>query len=209
MAGNAPLLSPEAQARVAQAVVRAEASTTAEIVVMLSARSGAYRSLVLLVALLVALVAPWPLIAFTDWSAAAIVLTQAGAAAAILAAGLHGPTRLALVPAPLRRRRAREAARLAFRTRGLARTRGRTGVLLFLALAERHAEIVADVGVLARTGPEAWTAILADLSGALRRGEAEAGLVAAVAALGAQFAHDLPGPPGDPDELPNRLIVLG
>lgn len=189
-------------------MARAEATTAAEIVVMLSLRAGRYRSPVLVAALLVALLVPWPLIALTAWSAGAIALAQASVVAAFLAVSQHGPTRLALVPSRLRRGRARDAARLAFRTRGLVRTRGRTGVLLFLALAERHAEIVADVGVLERVDPEAWRGLLADLTDALRRGEAEAGLIHAVEALGARLAQALPVEPDDADELPNRLIVI-
>ena len=52
MAGRAEhLLGPEARARVAAAIARAEAGTSGEIVVMLSARSGVYRSAAPLAAL--------------------------------------------------------------------------------------------------------------------------------------------------------------
>ena len=207
MTGRLPILTPEAQARVAAAIARAEAGTSGEIVVMLSARAGRYRSIVLLAALIAALAAPWPLIAFTAWSAGAIALVQGALAAAVLALSLHEPSRLALVPAWLRRARAREAGQHAFWSRGLSRTRGRTGVLLFLALAEHHAEIVTDTGILARIAPEAWNGILADLLAALARGETEAGLVMAVERVGACLAAAFPAGPADPDELPNRVIV--
>ncbi len=101
----------------------------------------------------------------------------------------------------------REAAQFAFWSRGLSRTRGRTGVLLFLAVAERHAEIVADEGILARIAPEAWSGVLRDLMAALARGEAEAGLIRAVERIGAALAAEFPAAPGDTDELPNRVIV--
>jgi putative membrane protein len=176
--------------------------------VMVSRQAGAYRSLVLLAALVGALILPWPLIVLTGWSAAAILLAQAALAATILAAGQSRRLRLALVPRRLRGARAREAAQRAFWSRGLSLTRGRTGILLYLSLAERHAEIVADLGVLRHIAPAAWDEILADLVRTLGRGETEAGLTAAVERVGRCLAEHLPAGAGDPDELPNRVIVV-
>ncbi|MBY0397291.1 MAG: TPM domain-containing protein, partial [Thermoleophilia bacterium] len=104
--------------------------------------------------------------------------------------------------------RAREAARRAFWSRGLSLTRRRTGVLLYLSLAERHAEIVTDLGVLREIPPAAWDGILAELMPALGRGAIEDGLTTAVARVGACLAEHLPAGPGDPDELPNRVVVV-
>ena len=201
------ILSPEARDRIAEAVRRVETGTSGEIVVMVSARAGAYRSVALLAALLGGLILPWILIWLTNLSAAAIALGQAGLVLLLLAAGLSEPLRLALVPGRMRRARAGDAARLAFWSRGLSRTRGRTGVLIYLAMAEHHAEIVADAGILARIGPERWNAALGCLIGALRRGEIEAGLVGAVEQVGAILAAEFPPGPSDPNELPNRVIV--
>jgi putative membrane protein len=200
-------LTPEALARVAEAISRAEAGTAGEIVVMLSARASRYRSIPPVAALVGVLLAPWPLIALTQWGPVRILLVQAALAAAILALGLREGLRVALVPRPLRRARAREAALRAFRARGLTRTRGHTGVLLYLALSERHAEVVADEGILRRIPANAWDGILADLLAALARGGAEGGLTRAVAQLGARLAAEFPAGPDDPDELPNRVIV--
>ena len=111
-------------------------------------------------------------------------------------------------PRQLRRARAREAARRAFWSRGLSLTRRRTGVLLYLSLAERHAEIVTDLGVLREIPPTAWDGILAELVPALGRGAVEDGLTAAVERVGACLAEHLPAEPGDPDELPNRVVVV-
>ncbi|ACL56225.1 TPM domain-containing protein [Methylobacterium nodulans] len=203
----ADLLTRDACERIAAAVARAEAGTAGEIVVMVSARAGLYRSPVLAVALVGGLLAPWPLLLLTGWSTGLVLVAQAAVVALILGASLSEPLRLAFVPRSVRRARVREAAQFAFRSRGLTRTRGRTGLLLFLALAERHAEIVADEGILARIDAQIWADLLTDLAAALRRGEVEAGLVAAVARLGERLATALPAGPGDADELPNRVIL--
>ncbi len=204
----ADALTPEVQARLARAVARAEAGTSGEIVVMVVARAGAYRALVLLATLVAALVLPWPLIALTAWSAVSICLAQAALVAAVLLASQNARLRLALVPRRLRGDRAREAARRAFRSRGLNRTRSRTGVLLYLSVAERHAEIVTDLGVLRHVPPATWDRILADLTRALGQGVTEAALTAAIAAIGTCLAEHLPAGPDDPDEMPNRVIVV-
>ena len=203
-----PLLDAEARARIERAVGRAEAATAGEIVVMVAARAGQYRSFATVAALVGGLILPWPLLALTAWSTGTILLAQAALVAAILAAGLSEPLRLGLTPRRVRRARARDAARRAFRARGLGRTRGRTGILLHLSLAEQHAEIVADTGILERVGDARWTTTLADLTAALRAGEAEAGLLRAIERIGAELARHVPAGPDDPDELPNHVIVV-
>jgi len=203
----ADILPSAACERLAAAVSRAEAGTSGEIVVMVGRRAGAYRSVVLLTALIAALILPWPLIALTGWSAATILLAQAALVAAILGLSQNARLRLALVPRRLRSARAREAGQRAFWSRGLSRTRSRTGVLLYLSLAERHAEIVTDLGVLQRIPAQSWDGILAELTHALARGEIEGGLTKAVERIGACLTEHLPAGPRDPNELPNRVIV--
>ena len=192
---------------IAAAIGRAEADTSGEIVVVVAARAGLYRSPALALALFAGLAVPWPLIALTGLSAAWIALIQALTVLAVLLATLDARLRTALVPRAVRRNRARVAARREFHGRGLTRTRGGTGVLIYVALAERYAEIVADGAVRARVPEARWRGTLADLLAAAQRGELAAGLVRAVEEAGGILAAELPrGPEGD--ELPNRVIVL-
>jgi len=200
-------LSRAERERIAEAIGRAEAGTRCEIVVLVAARAGLYRSLGLSLALVVGLVLPWPLIALTALSAASIALIQAAVVLAALLATLDERLRTRLVPRAMRRQRAHEAAAREFLTRGLTRTRARTGVLIYVALAERYAEIVADKGVRARVPDGAWCATVADLLAAAGRGDLAGGLVAAVGAVGTVLAAELPGRECV-DELPNRVIVL-
>lgn len=204
----AGILNEAERARIAAAVAQAERGTAGEIVVMVAARSGAYRSLPPALALAGALIVPWPLIGLTGLSATRIFLVQLVAALALLVSLAAGPVRARLpraLPRPLRRARARAAARHEFEARGLAGTSGRTGVLIYVALAERYADVVTDIGI--GPAPEAWQAVLADLVAALRRDALADGLVRAVGATGAILAAAAPPRPGDTDELPNRVIV--
>lgn len=203
-----PFLEEPARTRIAEAIRRAETATAGEIVVLVAARAGLYRSAPLLLALAVGLVLPWPLIALTPWSAASIALAQVAAVLLALLAGLHPRIRMALVPRAIRRDRAHEQALREFTTRGLSRTEGRTGVLIYVARAEGHAEIVADHGVAARVPASAWSGAIEGLLAALRRGEAEAGLTNAVVQVGSILAGQLPPEARPVDALPNRVIEL-
>jgi putative membrane protein len=201
-------LSEAERARIAAAITAAERGTAGEIVVMVAARSGAYRSLPPALGLAGALLVPWPLILLTGLSATRIFLVQLVVTLALLA-GLAAAPSLARLPRALprafRRARARAAARHEFQARGLARTRGRTGVLIYVALAERYADVVTDAGIGA--SPASWRPVLDDLVAALRRDALAEGLMQAVEAAGAILAEAAPPQPGDSDELPNRVIV--
>lgn len=207
MTGSAGILTEAERIRIAEAIGRAEAGTAGEIVVLVAARAGLYRSPALALALAVALGLPWPLILLTHWSAAEIALAQAGGVLASLAVTLNERVRIALTPRPWRHERARAAARHEFVAHGLTATQGRTGVLIYVALAERYAEIVADSAVRARIPDGEWRVVLADLLAAAGRGELGPGLVAAVERVGGVLEAALPGDRAG-DELPNRVIVL-
>ena len=205
--GSATILSTAERERIAAAIGRAEAGTSGEIVVLVAASAGLYRSPGLALALAVALALPWPLILLTDLGAGEIALTQAVAVLATLLLTLSERLRVTLTPRRWQRERAHAAARREFFAHGLTGTRGRTGVLVYVALAERYAEIVADKGVRARIEEAQWRTIVADLLGAAGRGALGDGLAAAVEQVGMVLKAELPGTRGD-NQLPNRVIVL-
>ena len=67
------------------------------------------------------------------------------------------------VPRRLRYRRAHDNALKQFLARNVHITTARTGVLIFVSLAERYAEVVADSGINAKVPQETWNDIVADL----------------------------------------------
>jgi putative membrane protein len=104
--------------------------------------------------------------------------------------------------------RAREAAAHEFLARGLTRTRERTGVLIYVAAAERYAEVVADSGIADRVDEHAWRDTITELIEAIRHGRPADGLVAAVARVGEILAAHAPARESDVDELPNKVILI-
>ena len=87
-------------------------------------------------------------------------------------------------------------------------TEHNSGVLIYLLLADRRVEIVADRGVHSRVGTAAWEAICGEMQQEFARGQFERGVVLGVRAISDLLAAHFP-PSGDgPNELPDRPVVL-
>jgi putative membrane protein len=222
------VLTPDDHARVTAAVTQAERSSDGEIVTVVAARSDKYHDAALHWAALTALAAmallalfPRVLLSVVDpalggWreeagpgEIVAAVTVLAALAFLLASAILRAPAlRLALTPPATKTRRVRARAVDLFRAGTERRTRGRTGVLIYLSLAERRAEIVADAAIHAKVAPDIWGEAMAALLGHVRAGRVGEGLEAAVAQVGAVLAEHFPRTAGDTDELPDRVIEL-
>jgi putative membrane protein len=136
-----------------------------------------------------------------------------GAQALALAAGhllaRSDVVRRWMVSPGLIERRVAERARRCFAEQGLTRTRGRTGILIFVALFERRVVVLGDEGIDRVLDPtESWQQVVDLAVAGLRSDRAVEGLEAAVRRCGEILAHHLPAEAGDVDELPNALVVL-
>lgn len=194
--------------RIEAAIREAERGTAGEIVLVLARRAASYRSVPLLYALVAALATPWPLLAWANLAPARAAMVQLAVAALVLAVTATSAWRHKLVPHRVRRARAREAAEREFVARGMAETRGRTGVLIYVAEAERHAEVIGDVAIAGRVADAEWRAVVDDLVAGFGQGRAADGLVAGIGRVGAILARHVPPGAGDTDELPNRVVQV-
>lgn len=193
---------------IAEAVRRAELLTAGEIVVVIDRAASSYRNVPVVMALTLALFVPWPLLSLTAMSAQRIFMIQLFCAALLLAGLLWYGRGGRFVPGFVKRRRAHEAALREFTARGMTRTRGRTGVLLYIALQERYAEILADIGIDGLVDQGTWSGIIEPLLAAAREDRLTEGLIKAVDGVGAVLAQHVPPVPGDVDELSNKVILL-
>lgn len=176
-----------------------EAKTAAEVVVVVRRRSGTYRdahyafgmafSLATLLALLY-LPHEFPL-----WLFAVDLL--ASFVAASVAASLVGALGRTLVPAARRQRQVAEAARAAFYDKGVSRTSGRWGILVYASCFEQAVEILPDLGVDPAVLDDATRQALAD---AVAADDADA-FAAALGALGARLEARYPRRGDDQNEL--------
>jgi putative membrane protein len=202
------LSTEDARSRIAQAIAEAERDTAGEIVVVIAPRCDDYAFVPLAWAAIIALAVPPMLYAFF-WLSPVTIYGIAVATFAMLAMILGlWPVRLAATPRALRHKHARRCAREQFLTQELHTTRSRTGVLIFVALAERYCEIIADTAVVAKIPPQSWQDIVDRLLGEIRAGRGVSGLAGAIAAAGAILAQHFPPGTDNPDELPDHLIVL-
>jgi putative membrane protein len=200
------VLTEEDYARIAAAIRAAERRTAGEIVCVLARRSSDYSYVSTLWAAFLALAAPWLLILSTSLSVRAILSAQI--IVFILAATVFSwpPLRFALTPTPVKRARAHRAAVEQFFTRGVSATSDRTGVLIFVSLAERYARIVADEGVAAKISNDEWRVALNVLRENMSAGAIADGFVLAIDECARLLSRHVP--PGGGGELPDKIYVM-
>lgn len=116
--------------------------------------------------------------------------------------------RMALTPASTKQRRVRRRAIMVFKAGAERRTIGRTGILIYLSLAEHRAEIVADEALHKVTNEDVWGEAMAALVAELRAGRPAEGLVAAIGIIGEVLATHFPKTDADTNEIPDRLVEL-
>ncbi len=87
-------------------------------------------------------------------------------------------------------------------------TEQNAGVLIYVLLADRQVEIVADRGVHARVGTTAWESICGAMQRAFAERRFEAGAIIGVCAVSDLLATHFPPRAANPDELPNRPVIV-
>jgi putative membrane protein len=122
---------------------------------------------------------------------------------------LHYPDlRYALVPRGVMRNRAHQRAMQQFFAQDIYTTTGHTGVLLFIAVAERYAEIVVDSDVHQKVPNEEWKMIIDQLTADIGHGRAVQGLIDSIGRIGEHLAAHFPPSAAKENLLPNHLVVL-
>jgi putative membrane protein len=112
------------------------------------------------------------------------------------------------VPRRAKRERVHQEAVRQFAAHGLAHTQLRTGVLIFVSIAERHAEVLADAGIDQKVSPDVWDDVVATLTSAFARGQAADGLASAIGKCAAVLEQHFPAGAINRDELPNAIVEL-
>jgi putative membrane protein len=196
----------EVKAKAMEAVRAVEAQTSAEVVIALRPSSDRYRAatylagaIVGLFALTALLVLPraYPLYAFP-------LDVALGFVAGTLVASRSVVLRRALTPRVDRADAVRRAARAAFVELGVSRTRGRTGLLVYVSMLEKRVELVADVGLDDASIDRALRDAAAPLERAIASRDVE-GFVASLRALGPVLGAALPRAEDDENELPDDV----
>ena len=82
------------------------------------------------------------------------------------------------------------------------------GVLIYLLLADRNVEIIADRGIHGRVGAEGWETICREMERAFSEGSFEQGLLSGIERVSSLLESHFPRARRGPDELPDRPVVL-
>ncbi len=103
---------------------------------------------------------------------------------------------------------ARERAVQVFGHLGVWDTEGNNGVLIYVLMADRDVEIVADRAIAARVPQSDWDAVCHDMESHFGAGRFAEGAEAGIAGVGALLARHFPGQGGDRNEQPDAPVLL-
>ncbi|RXT38093.1 TPM domain-containing protein [Bradyrhizobium betae] len=82
------------------------------------------------------------------------------------------------------------------------------GVLIYLLLADRDVEIIADRGINAKVGAEGWETICRAMEAEFRSGRFEHGAISGITAVSRELAKHFPPGGEHPNELPDAPVVM-
>jgi putative membrane protein len=199
-------IDADAARQIEAAFDAAQARTRAPLACVVAESSADYALAPALGAAVLALAAPWPLLAFAALTPAHIFLVQLLVFALGLCVVGFTSVRARLVSRARRNSACHRAAVVQFAMRGLDRGSERNGALLYVSLAERYARIVADMG--SHVPQEAWRELIAELCVTLRAGESQRGLQNAAERMGDLLGQDFPASPDQKAPKAQRFHML-
>ena len=91
---------------------------------------------------------------------------------------------------------------------GVWDTASNNGVLIYVLMADRGVEIIADRGITAFVGPHEWQAVCRQMEQHYRAGRFREGSIAGIEGVGAVLGRHFPGKAASDNELPNQPVLL-
>lgn len=207
-------LTPEQHQSLADRIREAEARTRGEIYCVVARASDSYAypaafMLALGMMLVSVPVAIWLDRSWLGLSHLTLVLSQLAAlAVACLLLWSVPRLRILLVPRRLRYLRAHDNALKQFLAHNVHLTEQRTGILIFVSLAERYVEVVADSGINAKMPQDEWNGIVERLVAAAAADHLAEGLADAVDRAGTLLSGHFPGGTNNPNELDDHVVEI-
>lgn len=102
----------------------------------------------------------------------------------------------------------RQRALQVFGHLGVWDTERNNGVLIYVLLADRDVEIIADRAIAARVPQSEWDSVCRDMEGHFRAGRFAEGSESGISAVGRLLGQHFPSGGGDRDEQPNQAVLL-
>ena len=195
--------------RISAAIAAVERHTSGELVTVITRCSDDYRYIPYLWAALLALLVPG--ILSLDPGLIPVKLHYLLQICVFLgAAALFNwlPLKIRLIPPSVKQLRAHRLAREQFFQQRLHSTPGRSGVLLFVSVAEHYVEIIADKGINDVVSEDAWQLTVEQFTADVKNNRVVDGFLAAIAACGQLLAAHVPATDEKSNELPDHLVEL-
>jgi putative membrane protein len=201
------LLTEEDKRAIAEAIHKAEASTSGEIVFAVTDASARYQHATFQGALAGAAIGSGVYMSLpilhNIWF---LLWTQAISLTVSYALFLYLPWRRWLIPASEIDARVQNAAFTEFFTSNLHRTREANGVLIYLSCFEKRVVVLGDRGINEKMGTSGWDEVRDRIIKGIHEGKAREGICAAVELCGQTLAQHFPFAAGDTNELSNEVI---
>ncbi len=155
------------------------------------------------------LATPWQLKRAFPRSTLAAIEAAIGASEARHAGQIRFAVEGALHSTPLfKGQSARERAIEVFAQLRVWDTEHNNGVLIYLLLADRDIEIVADRGIHARVGAHEWEQLCRQMETAFKQADYRAGVLGGISAVTQHLARHFPAQGAGRNELPDQPVVL-
>jgi len=113
-----------------------------------------------------------------------------------------------IVPGRVIRKHVKQRAIGHFVEAGLANTKDRTGILIFISYQEKRIELLADTGINVLIPKEKWKDIVENLIKDIRDKNTGEGIVKAIDECGKLLSKHFPIKPDDTNELSNDINIL-
>jgi putative membrane protein len=118
------------------------------------------------------------------------------------------PVKMRLIPRAVKQRRSNRLAYEQFYMQGVHLTQHRTGILLFVSVAEHYVEIIADQGICEKVEAKIWQEGVDQFVGDVKSGNIAQGFLNSIEQCGKPLIHYFPAEPGNINELSDHLVQL-
>jgi putative membrane protein len=200
-------LSEQEKHAIAEAIRKAESTTSGEIVFAVSDSSGGYRHATFQGALSgMALMTALYLLAPVVHTIGMVLWVELVSFALFYVLIPWIPWRRWFISGAEMESRVQEAAYRQFYSSGLYKTRESNGVLIYLSLLERRVVVLGDTAIHERMGDPHWEGVRDRIIQGIRLGRACEGICAAIQDCGQALAQHFPHRADDRNELPDQVI---
>jgi len=218
------LFTKPEQDKISEAVTKAESTTSGEIATAVIAESDTYAgyewSGALFLGFISFLILLWrlpqveQLLESRFWEYGSFhLVTFIGVVVLVITLGSYRLLNVAffnrlIIPKDVLSLKVRQRALVHFVESGVAETKDRTGILIFISLRERRVELIADRGISEKIDSAVWDEIVSTIISGIKEKRAGDGLIDAIGRCSEVLTEQFPIAEDDTNELSNSIAIL-